>query len=196
MTDDEQHYRPRDPGHDMPVPPPPEGFEVPPPGGNLMGARVVREPVPETEPPDRYRCQITPGLSVVADASGLVLIETDLAVRRHPVRDVAVAVVALETARDVSGGGPSEGSPLQRATDALLTLAERVAQEGARSATADEIRQVWADLRYGPLPAEWMSRPVTSYACCPACLMRSRRADAGTQLLLHRPGCPEGGGHR
>src|SRR5258707_4403915 len=113
MTYDETHYRP----------------------GNLMGARPDPPPPAAETEPDRYRCEITPGLSVVTDASGLVLIETDLAVRRHPIRDVAVAVVALETARDVSGGGPSEGSPLQRATDALLTLAERVYDGGAGFAT-------------------------------------------------------------
>jgi hypothetical protein len=147
---------------------------------------------------DRFRCRISPGLEVITDEAGCVVLESRRP--RHTVTNVAALVVALETARDMGAGGPSAGSPTQRAAAAVAAMAasleDRLIMAGpgeSRIIAGDTAQQLWqlqADILYGPLPAEWLEHRLSSAGYCRTCRARTRIV-GHSAVLRHRPGCPD-----
>ena len=156
---------------------------------------------------DLFRSEIVPGLTVVTNAAGRVVIEAEIPVQgdadqvRCEIPDPARLVVAIETARDRGSGAPMEGSPMQAAITGMLEVAAGLdlaagfgdlgsQAAGVAAVSADLLRQRAGDLLYGRLPDKWMALPVAgAVPPCRTCHMRSRRTPQGPVALRHRPGC-------
>ena len=157
--------------------------------------RVAQDPAR----PDLFRYQVASGLAVITDPAGRVCVDVGTPRQfRHPV-DVARVVTALETARDVGAGGPSVGSLDNHVALRLARICEDLdtalgSEHGSRQMLAErtlaELRDVWADLRYGQLDPAWLALPESHATYCPVCWMRPRLV-ARSAVLQHRPGCPE-----
>jgi hypothetical protein len=170
-------------------------------GGTFHGYFEHPEDWAVTSMEDVLRVDIAPGLTAYATSDGRTGIEADRWEHgnRYDITDVAVAVVGLETVRDVAGGPPAEGSPMQAAITGMLEVADAL-EEAARLdvrkqmlallASTAMLRNLAADLRYGRLPQEWMERPVSNATMCPVCWMYARKLGDGSAVLRHRPACP------
>ena len=174
-------------------------------GGTFHGYFEHPEDWAVTSMEDVLRVDIAPDLTAYATSDGRTGIEADRWEHgnRYDITDVAVAVVGLETVRDVAGGPPSEGSPMQAAITTMMEVAAALeeASRGPRRRDHEQrqiacvvgaarLRQVSADLRFGRLPQEWLDRPVSHATYCPTCWMYPRKLGDGSAVLRHRPGCP------